>query len=185
MPGVATVAACKLACLEVSGGACDGFLFQSSTKSCFRKASIDVASCSRDSEFALYLRMDPNRPPSAPRVAHIDGGNARMTSKVCSAAMRNSNHKFYTIWGARGWSARRPGQPACFDAGWFDWVAKGENCYQNWGPNRNAETIFGFKETMEAYCSQAAGHGWNNNGALERACGDANLNILRTGSWNM
>ena len=180
--GVTIIEDCKESCISVSNDLCEGILFQKSTTKCFRKTSIIVTRCSRDSDFTLYLRTDPNRPPSAPYVQPA----GMMTSETCSAAMRDRNHRFYTIWGDQGWRVRRPGEPACWgDGGWFDWVAGTHNCNQNWGRNLRAPTVFGFKESMEAYCNEAAGNGWHENGNLQGACWDAHLNILRTGSWNM
>lgn len=180
VPGVTTIEACKDSCLP---NACDGVLFQKTTGKCFRKTNVTVRRCSRDSDFDLHLRNDPNRPPSAPPSAQANG---LMTSESCSAAMRDPDHKFYTIWSDQGWRVRRRGEPACWgDGGWFDWVVRTENCNQNWGRNLRAPTVFGFKESMEGYCNVAAGNGWDAHGNLEGACWRAHLNILRTGSWNM
>ena len=179
--GVTTLDACKDVCVAMDNAVCEAVLFQSKTSKCFRKTNIDLHRCVKDADFVLYLRTDPNRPPSAPYVLPDT-----MTSKSCSAAMRRRDHKFYSIWAERGWSVRRPGEEACWGNGnWFDWVARTENCRQNWGRNLVAPTVFGFKESMEGYCNDATGDGWHYNGGLEWACGRANLNILRTGQWNM
>ena len=180
--GVTTETACKDSCLSVRDAGCEGILFNAGKKLCYRKTSIDVARCPRDSNFVLYVRTDPNRPPAAPHVKP----QGLMTSKSCTAAMRDKNHKFYTIWALQGWSVRRQGWPACWgDGDWFRWVALTRNCKQNWGMNLRAPSVFGFAETMEGYCKEKAGEGWNVNGDLQGACGRARLNILRTGGWNM
>jgi len=152
-------------------------LWKASTHQCFRKANIDPSRCSSDPNFVLYLRTDPNRPPAAPRAA------ASMTSAKCSAMMRDRNHKFYGIWAAQGWSFRQRGEAACWgDGNWFGWVAAASNCQQNWGNNLNAPTVFGFSESMAAYCNSRGG---GNNGDPGSACPAAKLNILRIGDWNM
>ena len=187
VPGVTTVEACKDACVESDRRPgkplCDGVVFDPNGRKCYLKASIDVRRCPPDSNFNLYLRTESNRPPAAPRPA--DDGF--LTQKQCHAFMRDPNHKFYTIWGERGWRSRQHGEAACFgDGNWFDWVAGGYNCNQKWGSNMKAPTVFGFAETMEAFCNDRAGRGWTFSAHDPSwACGTAGYNVLRTGSWNM
>ena len=181
-PGVHTATGCKASCLD--SARCDGVLFELATQKCFRKANIVPAHCSHDTRFVLYLRTDPNRPPSPPR-AVVQGG--LLDSTKCSAMMRDPKHKFYSLWAQRGWSSRGRGEPACWDVewapNWFDWVSKGGNCAQNWGPNLNAPTVFGSSESMAEYCNGRVGG--NGNGDPGGACNRAGLNILRIGDWNM
>lgn len=150
---------------------------QASARECYRKANVDPRRCSSDPNFVLYLRNDPNRPPSAP------ADERGLTSKKCAVAMRDPNHKFQLIWGSQGWANRHKGwNAACWGNGdWFDWVAEGSGCDQNWGSNLNAPTVFGFADSMAAYCSSRGG----NQGDPGSACEGAGLNILRTHSWNM
>jgi len=173
---------CKASCLT-SANLCDGVLFEVGTRKCFRKASVSPALCSHDPKFTLYLRTDPNRPPSTPRAVAQSG---MLNSASCSAMMRNRNHKFYSLWAAQGWSNRHPGEAACWDVNWaddwFDWVGGGRNCNQNWGNNLNAPTVFGFAESMTEYCNE---RGRGNDGDPGGACTRAHFNILRIGDWNM
>ena len=134
--GVTTLAACKASCVASDSDDtkpfCDGVLFDSQGTKCYRKASVDVARCAPDNNFNLFLRTEANRPPAAPRPDYSD---TYLTSAKCSQYMRDPNHKFFSIWGSRGWTPRRHGQRACFDDNvwgqpWFDWVAGGKNCEQ-------------------------------------------------------
>ena len=179
-----TVEACKEACIAVSLPTlfCDGVLFDEARGKCYRKTSIYVPRCSRDPNFDLYVRVEANRPPAAPRQDY----GTFLTSKRCSAMMRDPNHKFYSIWAKQGWSRRARGQRACWDDGnWFDWVAGGHNCDQQWGGNLRAPSVFGFAETMEAFCNDKKGQGWTwSAGDPSYACSNR-YNVLRIGDWNM
>jgi len=184
--GATTVDKCKAACLE-SGlpRTCDGFLFQPSEKKCFRKASIEPSLCSKDAGFELYVRSDPYRPPSAPAV-EIKVQSGLLSSKSCSAMMRDPDHKFQSLWAMQGWSVRHRGEAGCWavdwaQPDWFQWVATGSSCGQTWGNNLNAPTVFGFAESMTNYCNLNGGNGGDPGGA----CMSAGFNILRIGDWNM
>ena len=185
--GVKTVEACKESCVAADREAgklpCDGVIFDPQELTCYRKANVDLKRCAPDPKFMLYLRTDANRPPSAPRPEN--GGY--LTQERCHSYMRDPTHKFYAIWSDRGWSWRRHGAPSCFgDGNWFDWVAGGYNCNQKWGSNLKAPTVFGFAETMEAFCNERAGRGWTFSARDPSwACANAGYNVLRTGSWNM
>ena len=181
-----TLDACKTSCVaavEQVGKMCDGIIFNPGTKSCYRKMNIQIGRCGHDPKLNLYVRTDPNRPPAAPKAVY-DG---YLTDAKCQAFMRDPDHKFYAIWGERGWNWRRRGQDACWgDGNWFDWVARGDNCNQKWGTNMKAATVFGFAESMEAFCNDRAGRGWTFNAHDPSwACGDAGYNVLRIGGWNM
>lgn len=198
--GVTTLAGCKAACVasddDGSSSAwpvarramaankpfCDGVLFNMNTGQCYRKASVDVSRCPSDGQFSLYLRTEANRPPAAPRP---DPSDKMLTAEKCSRFMRDPDHKFYSIWGERGWKWRRHGDRGCYgDGNWFDWVAGGNNCNQKWGANLNAPTVFGFAETMEAFCNEKAGRGWTFSARDPTwACNNAGYNVLRTGGW--
>lgn len=186
--GVKTLAACKESCVaaakEPRKPFCEGVIYDPANNNCYRKTNIDLHRCPTGGNLNLYLRIEANRPPGAPRP---DYSATSLNSAKCSAHMRDPRHKFYTIWGRQGWRTRGYGQEACWgDGNWFDWVAGGNNCNQNWGPNLKAPTVFGFAESMEAFCNEKAGRGWTwNSGDPTWACGNAGLNILRTGSWNM
>jgi len=183
VPNVDDVDACKASCLAAGAIArCDGVLWSSATRGCFRKANVQLALCSTDASFTLYLRTDSNRPLSPARAVKQAG---LLTGETCSAMVRNPAHKFYILWAVRGWSSRKKGEPGCWDVNWnddwFDWVSHGSNCEQDWGGNLKAPTVFGFKESMTAYCDEHGGHATDPG----VACRGAHLNILRTGNWNM
>ena len=160
-----TVEACKAACLSAPNYACEGVLWKAAGGECYRKRNIDPRRCSADPNFVLFLRTDANRPPSAPKM------DASYTSEKCTAMMRDPSHKFYGIWDMGGWGWRNHGEAACWgDGNWFNWVAGGNHCDQSWGNNLNAPTVFGFSESMAAYCDS---HGGGNQGDPGAACGAA------------
>ena len=179
-----TIEACQAACIDVSLPTlfCDGVLFDEARGKCYRKTNIDVGRCAHDPNFDLYIRVEANRPPAAPRPEYA----GFLTSKRCSAMMRDPDHKFYSMWSRQGWQHRDSGETACWgDGNWFDWVAGGNNCNQQWGGNLRAPSVFGFAETMEAFCNDKAGKGWVwRSGNPSGACSNL-YNILRIGDWNM
>ena len=137
---------------------------QNSTRECYRKRYIDPRRCSVDPNFVLYLRTDANRPPAPPQM------EASYTREKCYLMMRDPTHKFYGMWDPNGWGWRQRGGEACWgDGTWFGWVAGGGNCGQNWGNNLNAPTVFGFSESMAAYCDSHGGSGGDPGGACMQA----------------
>jgi hypothetical protein len=181
--GVHTLDDCKQACVD-SEKRCDGIIYLRKLNVCYRKADIDVKRCPPDGKLDLYIRIEPNRPPAAPWPDHED---KFLSGAQCRAMMRDPHSKFHGFWGVDGWTWRNPGEASCYgNGGWFDWVSGGHNCNQNWGPNLKAPTVFGFPETMEAFCNHHAGHGWHfEHYTPQWACPQAGLNVLRIDTWNM
>lgn len=186
--GVKTIDACKAACLDKTQ--CDGVLFQKSSGKCFRKARLQPGLCRPDDTLTLFVLQDPNRPPAPPFAPSL--GSFASPAK-CSAALRDPNHKFYKMWSAdNGFTGRARGAKACWDVpwadSWFDFVGDATNCDQDWDWTGNnmpdAPTVFGFSETMAAYCLGMAGRR-GGGGDPGHACRNAHINILRIGSWTM
>jgi len=186
--GVKTIDACKAACLDKTQ--CDGVLFQKSSGKCFRKARLQPRLCRPDDTLTLFVLQDPNRPPAPPFAPSL--GSFASPAK-CSAALRDPNHKFYKMWSAdNGFTDRARGEKACWDVpwadSWFDFVGDATNCDQDWDWTGNnmpdAPTVFGFSETMAAYCHDMAGRR-GGGGDPGHACRNAHINILRIGSWTM
>ena len=99
-------------------------------------------------------------------------------------------HKFRILWSETGWHTRGgPNEPSCWGAdlqGWLEHVAKAEGCRRHWGGLGTAyPTVFGYKETMESYCNDENGRGWNWWGDVAGCCGDAHFNVLRIPDWEM
>ena len=124
-------------------------------------------------------------PPPPPPIHHT----GRLSSSMCSDLIRDPKHKFSGLWGT-GWDYwadrkyRWPGQRACWQletTNWWDWVATGPKCQQDWGNNLDAPTVFGFARSMTRFCDQRGGSG----GDPGSACRSAGFNILRIGKWDM
>ena len=123
VPGVYTREACKASCSEYDGPKkCDGVIFQPNTQLCFRKANIDVARCSPDPSYVLFIRGDHSHAlqptgalsadhsrspqvcfvhtrigiPAGQIVPHIrlitDCGSKRSAHHACGAAIQQRNH---------------------------------------------------------------------------------------------
>lgn len=176
---------------------------------CYRKTNIRLDLCVSAADFTMHIRVVTQPPPpplssppppppphpphlpsspSVPRlVAPLAG--AVLSSAQCSAAMRSVQHKFRILWSAAAWHPRdSPSDPPCWGddlVGWFSRVAQGLDCGRNWGGlGPSHPSVFGYKETMESYCREQNGEGWNWFGDVAH-CTLTGFNVLRIGDWEM
>ena len=160
-----------------------------------------------------FLQLDVQNPNRPFETAILEDPGLRipppysLTSNKCHALMSDPTSKFWTLWGNKAWEKLPNGENGCWSAKgggdfFFANVASGGQCDTNWfeGAKGNlgrsemrppftaeAPALFGFDESIYAYCSAAVGEptnfikadGLDFNEELAQRCVDANVNILR------
>ena len=134
------------------------------------------------------------------------GGHQSATGSICDVVMKDSESKFWKMWGNEAWQKTHPRQRKCWGKStemddFFSDVLAGKQCDINWfeGADKGAlglqasrptftspaPALFGFDQTIFEYCSEKLGmqryfdgHG-DFNEELAHRCVAANQNILR------